>query len=348
MAAPVDRVPGSAAVESVPTVRPATDADAPRWNEFVDAADGAEIYHRYEWRHLLEGVFGHRCHYLLAEKDDGTIAGVLPASEISRILFGRFFVSIPYFNYCGVLAASAPARAALIDAMCDTASRAGATSVELRHRGELALDMPSRSEKVAMQLGLPDSSDALWKQFPSKLRAQIRRPQKAGAGCANGRHELLDDFYAVFARNMRDLGTPVFPKAMFSRILDLFPEAARIFVVYLDDRPTAGSLTLGYRGVLEVPVASSLREFNREAVNMLLYWSMLEYGIQNEYTIFDFGRSTRDSGPHRFKKQWGATASPLTWHYWLKDGEADAPQCFLKRCGPESRVDTPKTNIENS
>jgi hypothetical protein len=33
---------------------------------------------------------------------------------------------------------------------------------------------------------------------------------------------------------------------------------------------------------------------------------------------FDFGRSTVDSGPYRFKKQWGAQPVPLHWTQWSR------------------------------
>lgn len=311
--------------EASVTVRTAGREDSERWNAFVDDAPGAAVYHRYEWRELLEDVFGHRCHYLLAEDGEGNVVGVLPASEISSVLFGRFFVSIPYFNYCGVLAESSGIRARIVQAMCEIARESGAEYVELRHRETPSLDLPSRSDKVAMQLELPADCNTLWDRFSSKLRAQIRRPKKAGARCAEGGAELLDDFYAVFSHNMRDLGTPVFPKAMFARMLDLFPDSTRVFVVYLEETPAAAGITVGYRHRIEIPVASALRKFNRQAVNMLLYWSALEAAIRDQYEIFDFGRSTVDSGPHRFKKQWGATPEPLNWHYWLRDGD-DLPQ----------------------
>jgi hypothetical protein len=70
-------------------------------------------------------------------------------------------------------------------------------------------NLRERSRKVRMILSLPDSSDALMKSFKSKLRSQIRRPVKDGLYSRIGSGELLDDFYFVFAKNMRDLGSPV-------------------------------------------------------------------------------------------------------------------------------------------
>lgn len=47
-----------------------------------------------------------------------------------------------------------------------------------------------------------------------------------------GHLELLDGFYAVYARNMRDLGTPVYGKSFFGNILEVFPDSTNIFAVY--------------------------------------------------------------------------------------------------------------------
>ena len=46
---------------------------------------------------------------------------------------------------------------------------------------------------------------------------------------------------------------------------------------------------------------------------MLLYWTMFEYGCDNGFKTFDFGRSTPEEGTYKFKKQWGAVESPLCW-----------------------------------
>ena len=193
----------------------------------------------------------------------GNVNGVLPLVQLNSRLFGNFFVSIPCFNYCGTLTSSEAVRSELISAAWKLARESGASHVELRHRARINADLPYRDDKVAMQLALPESSDELWQQFSSKLRAQIRRPTKEGATSEEGGVELLDDFYAVFSRNMRDLGTPVFPKDLFREMCDSFPDTTRIFIVRIDGKPCAAGITYGFRERLEIPSASSLREYNR-------------------------------------------------------------------------------------
>jgi hypothetical protein len=54
---------------------------------------------------------------------------------------------------------------------------------------------------------------------------------------------------------------------------------------------------------------------------MLLYWELLKRSIERGQQVFDFGRSSRDSGTYRFKKQWGATPSQAEWQYYLRGGK---------------------------
>jgi len=306
----------------VTEVSEATDIDRDDWNAFVESAAEAESYHPYDWRKVFEEVYGHHCIYLIARGDKSEVIGILPLVQLKSRLFGNFLVSVPCFNYCGTLAETDAIRTELVSAAWRVAETLGASHVELRHRAGLKVDLPFRDDKVSMQLALPESGEQLWKNFSSKLRAQIRRPSKEGAVCEEGGAELLDEFYFVFSRNMRDLGTPVFPKKLFREMCKKFPDKTRLFVVRIGGKACAAGITYGFRDCLEIPSASALREFNRLSVNMLLYWTVLQYAIREGYRTFDFGRSTVDAGTYRFKKQWGAKPGQLHWHYCLRPGEA--------------------------
>ena len=80
------------------------DSAAERWNAFVARAPDATIYHRYEWRELIAATFGHASHYFAAYDAEGRVRGVLPLVRLRSKLFGDFMVSMPFFNYGGVLA----------------------------------------------------------------------------------------------------------------------------------------------------------------------------------------------------------------------------------------------------
>ena len=151
------------------------------------------------------------------------------------------------------------------------------------------------------------------------MRAQIKRSQRESLEIDFGGEELIDDFYAVYSRNMRDLGTPVYGVSFFGEIISRFSEDCHIAVVRRNNKPVATGFLLGYQGTLEIPWASTLRAANRYSANMFLYWEILCFAIRNQYNYFDFGRSTVNAGTYNFKKQWGALEKQLYWHYWLQD-----------------------------
>jgi len=185
-----------------------------------------------------------------------------------------------------------------------------------------------------MRLELPKSEKDLWTSFPSKLKSQIRKPQKEGMTGRIARYEELDNFYRIFSINMRDLGTPVYPKHFFRNILDHFPENSWICTVSTGSIPVASGFLLGFKGKLEIPWASSIREYNRLGPNMFLYWSCLEFACNRGFRVFDFGRSTVGEGTYRFKEQWGAIPHPMFWHYWMAK---DAPMPEINPRNPKYR-----------
>ena len=292
---------------------------ARQWDDFVAGHPAASTYHAWHWRDLVSREFGCDTCYFAATDASGTWRGVLPLVRLRSYLFGDFLVSLPFFNYGGALAADAVVEDALMGAAVDLARRLGVQHVEFRDQAPRS-GWPVRTDKVAMLLNLAPTVDEQWSALGSKLRAQIRRPEKEGAVTRFGGADLVADFYRVFARNMRDLGTPVYARSLFTRIARQMPDQARIAVVYIRNEPVAAGFTLRHGDCLEIPWASSLRDWNRVGVNMQLYWAVLKDAIERGVCQFDFGRSTVDAGTYRFKAQWGAKPRQLYWHYWLPEG----------------------------
>jgi serine/alanine adding enzyme len=299
--------------ETGPTVIASIDDLA--WDEYVDAHRGGCAYHYSGWPRLIARAFRHEA-VMLAAVRAHTVVGVLPLVVMRSRLFGRFVISLPFLNEGGVLADDEAAEAALLDAAVGVAKKAGADYLELRHSRRHSTRLAERRHKVAMSLALADTSDAQWQRLDRKVRNQIRKGEKSELVVVSGGAELLDTFYGVFARNMRDLGTPVFGISLFTEALRTFPDQTRVFCVHHHGVPVAGSIVHWRGASMEVIWASALRDSNRLCANILLYWHMLRFAIDQRCTRFEFGRCTPGEGPFHFKKQWGAEARPLVWEYW--------------------------------
>lgn len=282
------------------------------WDRFVTAHPAATLYHQYGWRGLFERAFGHRCHYLAA-LDGPCVTGILPVVEFRSVLFGRFAVSLPFVNYGGLLVDGATAAAALVARVAALADARGWRHVELRHLERRCPDWPARRHKVVMLRPLEDTAEALWSSLDRKVRNQVRKAEKSGIAVEEGGVELVPEFYRVFAHNMRDLGTPVYPRRLFEYVVAAL--GARVFVARAGSVPVAAAVTLRWRDCVEVPWASSLRQHHDKSPNTLLYYAMLRSAVSAGARVFDFGRSTRNEGTFLFKQQWGAAPRDLTWEY---------------------------------
>ncbi len=293
------------------------------WDAFVEAHDDGTFCHLAGWGEVFARAFGHEALYLWAERD-GALTGVLPLIRMPALTGGRVLVSMPYLNYGGP-AGSGEARRALAGRALEEARSSGARALELRNRRAPATDddaLAAGREKVTVLMDLPDDPDVLFKdRFRSKLRSQIRRPMKEDMETSFGPDER-HAFYEVFSRNMRDLGTPVLPAALFDALADVLGDRVEFGVVRHEGVAVAAGCGLHHRGEFEMTWASSLREYNRQAPNMLLYWAFMERCIERGLDTFNFGRCTPGGGTHRFKLQWGGEDEPLAWLRWPADRDA--------------------------
>jgi serine/alanine adding enzyme len=292
------------------------------WDAYVAGHPDRCAYHYAAWARVVSRAFGHEA-VMLAALTAGRVVGVLPLIVMRSRLFGRFVVSLPYLNQGGLLADDAGAETALISRAIGVSRDAGADYLELRHTRRHSLNLSDRQHKVAMTLALNSTADQQWQALDRKVRNQVRKGEKSNLTVVGGGEDLIGSFYAVFARNMRDLGTPVFGVRIFDEALKAFPDRCRVFCAQHQGSTVAAAIVHWRGDSLEVIWASALRESNRLSANVLLYWHLVQFAIEQKCTRFEFGRCTPGEGPFQFKRQWGAEPRPLVWEYWHANPSVD-------------------------
>jgi serine/alanine adding enzyme len=284
------------------------------WDRFVEQHPAATVAHLGAWGPVISGSYGHEVAYLQA-RDGDEVTGVLPLVLIRSRLFGRRLVSMPFLDYGGILAdPGSEAEAALARTALDLARQRGAQSVGLRQFRPTGLPQPPADGRVTMLLPL-SSEEAVWKALPSERRNRVRKGQKHGLVAVWGGGELLEDFYRVFATNMRDLGSPVHSRRFFQVMFEELAGVVRLLVVRdANHRAVGAAVVLTFRDTIIVPGwVSSLREAFDLCPNFVLYWEVIRFGCQNGYRSLDLGRSFRNAGTFEFKRQWGAAPHALPW-----------------------------------
>jgi serine/alanine adding enzyme len=305
------------------------EGEAEEWDCYIRRHKASTFYHQIGWKNVVEKTYGHQPFYLVARGQK--IRGVLPLFLMKHVLFGKFLISVPFGDYGGICADNQDTAYALLAEAIYLARNTRVKFLELRHLRLLTFNdfngldnnrqLLTKTSRAALILSLEQDPQLLWKRLKPKVRNQVRKAKKSGLEIEFGDKKLVQKFYDVYAHNMRDLGTPAHSLSFFQNILTEFPHHTSIILVKFENRTIGGAVATYFKDIMEIPWASSLREFFPYCPNNLLYWAALEYGCLKGYKHFNFGRSPWDSGTFRFKKQWGAKPVRLYYQYHLLEGD---------------------------
>lgn len=291
-------------------------------NNYLVASLQATPYHSMQWLQAVKKAYGFDFEYLIAESGE-QIEGVLPLCRFKNIRGKHSFCALPFCDVGGVVANNDVVRQKLIAFALNRAEQSQAMPLHLRQRmiaPSASVDMAGK--KVSMLLDLPESAEVLLAGFKSKLRSQVKKAGKNGLQFDYSNDEKsIDDFYYVFCRNMHLLGSPTHSIKWFQALREMYQDDLLVGRVWFEGKIVgAGILLFSGNKTVAIPWASTLRDYNRLAPNMLLYWNLLRVSCDRNCKQFDFGRSTYGEGTYKFKKQWGAKPVLLDWQTLNKQG----------------------------
>jgi FemAB-related protein (PEP-CTERM system-associated) len=301
-------------------VRRAEAGDLERWDAFVERCPEATFFHRAGWKSILESVFRHRAHYLLAERES-TVIGVLPLGEVKSRLFGHSLCSLPFCVYGGVAATDPEAAPALHAAARALADELGVDHLELRNRTPREPDWPRQDLYVTFRREILPEVEANLLAIPRKQRAMVRK------GIARGlKSEIdptVDRFFALYADNVHRHGTPALPKRYFEALARTFGRDVEVLTV-LDPggMPVSSVLSFYFRDEVLPYYAGDAVAARELAANDFKYWELMRRACERGLRVFDYGRSKRETGSFDFKKNWGFAPAPLHYEFVLRKGGA--------------------------
>lgn len=299
-------------------------ADAAAIVAYVRGHPEGTPFHLPAWLNGVAKGTGQRAHWIVAERG-GRIVGVLPLTAVKSMLFGKALVSSGFAVGGGVLADDEATIDALVEAGWALAGKLGCPSLELR--GGPLPGGEGWIHKLESYAGfvraLEKDDDAQLKAIPRKQRAEVRKAIDAGMTVTVGRSAAdRRAHYAVYAESVRNLGTPVFPKSLFSAVLDGFGDDADILTVRHDGQPVASVLSLYHNGTVMPYWGGGTFGARALRANELMYFALMRHARERGCAAFDFGRSKPGTGAFGYKKNWGFEPQPLGYAIRTADGEA--------------------------
>jgi len=285
------------------------------WDSYVQSHPEGSPFHLSHWFEAVERSFGHKS-LLYTVREKGKICGIFPVTEVRSLLFGNILSSIPFAAYGGMLADNANVFEMLLDQAKQLTKDRKADYLDLKFRFEHDTDLPETDLYFSFIKEISRDHDENMLAIPRKQRAMVRKGIKAGL-VARFSRDYLDDFYALYAKNVQRMGTPVFPKVWFANLLDFFDDSSNLLVIEYQGKIISGVLSFFYQDRILPYYAASDNGYWHLAPNDFQYWELMRYAVDQGCRFFDFGRSKRGTGHYRYKTHWGFKPEPLHYQYYL-------------------------------
>ncbi|NBC36075.1 FemAB family PEP-CTERM system-associated protein [Novosphingobium sp. FSY-8] len=292
-------------------------------DDFVARNAEGTPFHRPVWIKAVAASTGNPAAGIVALRE-GVIVGWLPLNAIHSPIFGRLLASSGFAVGGGVLVAPGECATPLFAAAEEMAVRHACASAELRG-GPLPDGREGWTIKTQSHCGfirpLADSDEAELNAIPRKQRAEVRKslanPLEVSVGVSERDRAA---HYAVYAASVRNLGTPVFPRALFDAMLDGFGDDADILTVWHEGVPVSSVLSIYHGGAVMPYWGGGIWDARRLRANDRMYYALMLHARARGCTHFDFGRSKTHSGPYDFKRNWGFEPAPLSYGVYTAPG----------------------------
>jgi len=308
-------------------IRVANENDKEDWNNFVAKHSDYPCF-LYQWKEILERVYGYECKFLIAE-DQNEIVAIFPVSLMKSKVFGQRLCSLPFSDYGGPLF-SLERTDISMDLFTDYLIPHLNSADFLEVRTPIQISVTNRLRN-SLELGnmkyatfvidLKKPFDEVWKhQFDKYLRNSIRKAIKNGIKVREENfEEKLSEFYTLYLMTMKKLGSPPHGEKFFRTCYALLGESrVKLFSASMLGRSIGGVLAfLGEHIIYPVYEGINPRYRNLNTAS-LLFSEIMEWGCERDYWNFDFGRTLLGSGVYLFKKQWGGKEKALPYYYWGK------------------------------
>ncbi len=294
-------------------------ADRDIWRAYVDAHPQSTLFQDLRWSDAVAAGYGYENRHLIARRA-GVVVGVLPLTFVDAPLLGRSLISAAFGVGGGALADDADAAMLLAARAHDLGRESAVNYVELR--GGDAPDerfVEKTGVYATFEKELPANADAILSWLPRRRRAEVKKAlafEESGE-FAFRTSESVDDFYRIYARSSRNLGTPVMPKKFLTALKRNFGDEIEIGLIERKKKPAAALLSFWRRDRVMPYYVGADAQARRLRAFDFLYYDLMRRAVARGVRIFDFGRSKVGSTHYATKTYWGFEPSAVTHHVGL-------------------------------
>lgn len=297
----------------------------PDLSNFIEQQKAYSLSYDQSWFDLITKLYGYTCIPLTAHNAEGQITGFLPLCYIRSPLTGRRLVSLPFSDFCPLLAADESSANDLIDQAVALAKERKVRYLELRTGFNEALakrrDLVEENLYVRWLMPLSTDSSQIWSNLRKPVQHQVKKSQKMGVQVriAQKREDMLQYYRLHLKTRSKKHGMPAQPLRYFYELWDIFAArgAVQLLLAEYEEKVIAGMVLLASGSTIRYAYGASDEQYLKLAPNNLLMWKTIELGCNLGYQTLDLGRTAVDNeGLMEFKRRWGASQEALPYYYY--------------------------------
>jgi FemAB-related protein (PEP-CTERM system-associated) len=283
------------------------------------------LYYSQNWLDLITNLYGYKSTLLTTKDASGRITGLLPLCSIQSLITGRRLVSLPFSDFCPLLAEDQESADALIDQAIHLAQEQKVKYMELRTGSDDMLagrrDLVEGNMYVRWLIPLYTDPDNIWSKLRKPVQHQVKKSHKKGVRIriAQDREDMLLYHRLHLQTRSKKHGMPAQPRSYFLALWDNFAKSdtLQLLLAEYEGAVIAGMILLASGSTMRYAYGASDEHFLSLAPNNLLLWTAIKLGCAQGYEIFDLGRTAIDNqGLMEFKRRWGAIQEPLPYYYY--------------------------------
>lgn len=292
---------------------------------FIEQQTKETFYYSQSWFDLITNLFGYPVIPLTTTNDTGQITGFLPVCYIRSPLTGHRLVSLPFSDYCPLLAADDASAENLIDQAIHLTQDTRVKYLELRagNNNTLAKYPDLVTGNLYMQWLKPLVTDptALWSSINVSVRDKIKKARRLGVQVrmAQDREDIEYYYRLHLLTRSKKHGMPTQSRRYFYALWDTFAHSGhmQLWLAEYEGIVIASAVTFASGTTLRWAYNASDANYLFLAPNHLLIWTAMSWAAAHGYTIFNIGRTACDNpGLMEFKRRLGADKEPLPYYYY--------------------------------
>jgi Acetyltransferase (GNAT) domain len=295
----------------------------PLSNTLFELQAAEPFYFRQDWLNLITKLYGYSLLPLTVTNSTGRITGFLPLCYIQSCITGSRLVSLPFSDYCPLLAEDDSSANELLDHAVRLAQQYGVRYLELRTGVNNALkkrtDFVEGNLYACWATPLDAGPADLWSRLPKSVRGKIKKSRRLGVQIlfAQCRKDMLEYCRLHLRTRAKKHGMPAQPQRFFLELWDTFAGAGdlRLLLAKHEGITIAGTILMTSGTTARFLYGASDERYLHLAPNNLLTWEAIIWCCRNGFHALAHGRTARvNRGLMQFNRNWAAIEKPLPYY----------------------------------